>query len=1231
MRRRRIALTALAVLVLAPLLLVAAALGWLQTGTGKRQLAALIEGQAAGAGLAVEIGALEGSPPFDFSLRDLAIADAEGVWLRLDRATLDWTPLSLLRGAVDIRQIAVGTLAIDRLPARAAAAEGDDGFPGLPVAIRIERLVAEQIALGAPVLGAPVGLAVEGSARLEDPAAGLDVTLAARRVDGVPGSGALALRYRPPDDRLTVDLSLNEPAGGIVARATALPGLPPVAVALTGDGPLDGWRGRFTAAAGALVDIGIDLSIDDAGDDRRFGLTGRIVFDGLLDAATDPLFAGGVDLTATAMLRSGGIVEAETIQLAAPAGTLVVEGVIDTGRNSLDTAARLTFGAPAAYAGAMPGLGWSDAAVEGRLSGRLGRPTVEVTARAADLVLGGIAAGRFGATLEWSAARGWDRPQPLSGRGTVEGLTLGDPALDRLFAPAAEWTLAASVMSDRSLSINRLTIASDALQAEGEGRVEPDGAVSAAGRLMAPSLAAFDALAGLPLAGSADLGWRLEPAENGLDLAVDGIVSQPRLGIEVVDPLFGDDAELSAAMRIGFDGTFAIDRLVLSTAGTEIAGSMAVAEGRLDAAWALSVPAVAPVAEALGVALDGGATAEATLAGPFDALVLDAGLDGTGLSLDGAALPDAALTATLGDLAGGPTGRISLRTVFAGQPVALASGIARAGEGAFRFERIDGDLAGVRLGGGLSVRSDGRLAGAVTGRVEDLGVPAALAGLDLRGGAEFRIALSPAEAGQNADISLTGTAVGLGDALRAKSLSASLALRDIFGTVTLGGGAEAESLTLGGEPLSRAALRVDGALDALDLTLQASGDRLAATVSGRLRRSESATLLRLAGLEIVFAGERFALARPAEIALAPGPLAIDRMEIAGPEGRAVIAGSLGDPLEVTADLERVPLALARLVEPTLGLSGTLSGRLRLDGPRAAPVGSLALTLAEVRTAATRDAELPAADIRIDGGWREGRLSLDAVAGMSGETALTVSARMPLGLDPATGAPVFDAGAPLRGSARGGFDLALFDDLLAAGGNRVAGAIDVDLSLGGTVAAPWLSGAVRISEGEYENAFYGTRLEQIAATLTADGNAFRMTALEAATPGGGRITGEGRLILDRARGDPVDLTVALRSAALVDTPEASAVADADLRLTGALAGTLSLSGEIALLSGELRVPDRLPVSVPTLAVTEINVPPEVAARMASRRPAEPVAAFDVQLDLTASATQAVFVRGRGLDV
>ena len=76
--------------------------------------------------------------------------------------------------------------------------------------------------------------------------------------------------------------------------------------------------------------------------------------------------------------------------------------------------------------------------------------------------------------------------------------------------------------------------------------------------------------------------------------------------------------------------------------------------------------------------------------------------------------------------------------------------------------------------------------------------------------------------------------------------------------------------------------------------------------------------------------------------------------------RATASGTVplgGGSIDVSADIERLPLSLANAVAPDLGLQGDLSGEVQASGTLSDPQATFDLSAADVSTRATRDASI----------------------------------------------------------------------------------------------------------------------------------------------------------------------------------------------------------------------------------------------------------------------------------
>ena len=235
-RLRRAAILCLALFAAGPATLTRADEG------EKTVLGGLLSKALSTPGSRVAIGAVDGALSSDATIRDVAISDANGVWLKLDRARLVWRRLALLSGRLEVETLEVGRLEVLRrpLPAPVSATPEPDGslLPDLPVKVEVKAFTLAELVLGEALAGQPARLSAQGRAKLGAPSEGLDLDVAVRRLDAEGRFGARLL-FVPKGETLELKTTLVEPAGGLLSKAANLPGTPPINLDLDGRGTLD--------------------------------------------------------------------------------------------------------------------------------------------------------------------------------------------------------------------------------------------------------------------------------------------------------------------------------------------------------------------------------------------------------------------------------------------------------------------------------------------------------------------------------------------------------------------------------------------------------------------------------------------------------------------------------------------------------------------------------------------------------------------------------------------------------------------------------------------------------------------------------------------------------------------------------------------------------------------------------------------------------------------------------
>ena len=218
---------------------------------------------------------------------------------------------------------------------------------------------------------------------------------------------------------------------------------------------------------------------------------------------------------------------------------------------------------------------------------------------------------------------------------------------------------------------------------------------------------------------------------------------------------------------------------------------------------------------------------------------------------------------------------------------------------------------------------------------------------------------------------------------------------------------------------------------------------------------------------------------------------------------------------------------------------------------------------------------------------------------------------------------------------GELDAGLANKALAAGGQRLTGRLALDATVRGTAVAPLASGVATMSGGSFEDPLQGVRLDGIQARILAQGEEVLIERASATTRNGGTLAASGRVRLAPDAGFPGAFRIQGNRALLVSNETMQAIADLSLEFSGALAERPRVNGRVDIVSLDVAVPDRIPVTSQPLAGTKhVDATKTATARVALDKKAKARGkrkpAFDADIDLTIAAPNRVFVRGRGID-
>ncbi len=575
--------------LLAALLIPLAALG---QEDDRSFLVGLIEDNLSGVSRTVRLEGFEGALSSEAALTRLTIADDQGVWLTLEDARLNWDRAALLRGRLDITSLTAGRIALDRLPqadesvTEAAEASGF-ALPDLPVSVEIGELRADRIELGAPVLGTPAALALDGAVSLAGGAG--TVALTAERIDGTRGRFVVDAGFSNADQVLALNLELDEGPQGIAVSLLNLPGAPPIALTIAGTGPLTDYAADIALASdgvervtGAVTLLGQTLGeAPDAPVQQNFSarLNGDIT--SLVAPAFRDFFGPRISLEIAGSQAPGGALTLETLALRAAEVTLTGSAAFNPDfwpeRLALDGRIGSVSGLPVRLpvSGAettitqaeldvrydqADGESWTGAAVvmgltrpEGRVS-RLSLTGGGVVTQGDALTI-----GRIASALDFRA----------------RGLAPADPALAEALGADLDGLISFSIIEDQPIRVPRLQLTGAGLDADASLVIDGlesgfDTALDL--RAEVADLSRFGPLVGQPLQGAAlgTVAGQVAPLAGTFDLRIDLTGQDLGLGQDAVDRLIAGTSTLGLRARRDTEGAV-LEDVVLD--GTALSGS----------------------------------------------------------------------------------------------------------------------------------------------------------------------------------------------------------------------------------------------------------------------------------------------------------------------------------------------------------------------------------------------------------------------------------------------------------------------------------------------------------------------------------------------------------------------------------------------------------------------------------------------------------------------------------
>ena len=824
-----------------------------------------------------------------------------------------------------------------------------------------------------------------------------------------------------------------------------------------------------------------------------------------------------------------------------------------------------------------------------------------------------------------------------------EAVAVGESSLKATLAGtlnAADWALQGQVAAFRGLGYSgeSLDISATGKNGNFSRRIIPFQATATAGQLAIPDMRAVPYLAGqLRLAASGT--WTdglltLDGAETASAVAtvkaqgtIDAGAGSLDLDVQAsadtavdprLPPLLGDGRVLLAG-KVGRSpqGRLSVSRASIVAAALSATGNLTLDGNALTADAVLTAPDLSHFQSELS----GSANITVRADGPLTAPNVVIAAQGETIRLRGKDLvdPKLAFEGVLSTTT--PSGKLAGSAKFAGKPVEASVQIASTAQGERLAEDIRISAGGAVVEGKLSAPAGGNPAGRFEFSIPDLAeIAPLLLRDDLSGAMQGTIILGEREGRPALDLAATAPRAKLaGLSLTDSRLDA--VIIDPLAAPLIAGRFESSRLEASGAIVEALIVKAEhaGAATAFNATATTNGTPVSAT--GTLARRDGATVIALEKGNAIYRGIDASLKAPARLTIADGAVRIERAALAVAGGGAIVSGLIGKSLDLEIELAAVPASIADTFAPGLGLAGAISGTVSLSGPTSSPRVPFKITWREASAQASRSVGLPALSMAAEGTYAD--KAVDIQSGLSGS-----------GLDLAVNGRVRVAGpVDMDLAMRGTVPLEIAATRLAGSGMRLDGSAGVDIALKGTLDAPDISGAISTAGATFIDTRSAIVVKNIASRIALSGFQARIESLTGTLGAKGALAVNGTIGVRPQDGFPADLSIQLNNANYADGRILSAAFNAALTLNGSLVGEPLLGGRIDIARADIQVPDRLPGgSVSSIAVAHINAPADVRRQAETLKPQQAggASSSNLGLNLTVSAPRQVNVRGRGLD-
>ncbi|KQT45871.1 hypothetical protein ASG47_13070 [Devosia sp. Leaf420] len=1177
----------------------------------------------------ITLSNIEGALGSDVTIREITISDQQGVWLRVNNASLNWSQTALFTGRLQVNSLKADSIEYLR---NAVPAEGVDlpppeagsfSVPEFPVAIELGELSIPKVTFGEGVFGLGSEISLAGNLKLDG--GNLDTTLDIVRLDGPGGTLDLDLKYARDSNEINLNLDLNEPENGVLANLLSIEGRPAMQLTLAGQGPVADLRADLNLLANGQTALSGVSTITQNADGYLIDANLGGPLSTLIAEQYRPFFGADTRLTANALLRSAGGFDLNALNISG--GQLALEATASTTADNflsrLDLKASIAD--PQGGLVTLPAAGTTQVRAAQFVIdfGEDGSEDWRADVGIDGLVTDEFSAARVGLNVNGVASALADptkRMITFNGDGAVSGIT-GDEAVIAALGDSVGLGLAGLWNAGQPIELAQLRVVGKALTAGLSGNIDGGGFRGRIG-LQTDNIAPFSALAGRDLTGalSLDAEGSLAFIGGGFDLTFDGSGNNLTIDDPTADALLAGNVALSGRLARTPAGLVA-DDFAITNPQVQFTADGVYGTAEANFAIGLDLSDLGLLSDQASGALNVRGTAKSTSAEAPVVLALDANV-ADGRLID-RTLRDAKLGLNLDVLSGKISGSVDGSAMLDGYEATLSSQIA-VDEVQQALKDLNFEIAGTRIFGSVSRAVDTAL---LTGRLDvvapDVSLAAALLLQDAAGSVNAALVLAPVDGTQQVGLTANASGLTVNDIVVGRA-DITGTVSDLFGVPVANGTIAASDVKAAGATITSLNARADQSGD----TTRFDGEAALATgtridLAGALAPTDGGYRLSLDRANLTQGTLAARLASPTELIVRDNAVSLDALRFDVGSGSITATGTAGETLNMRVQISALPLSIANTIVPSLGLAGTLEGTAVISGSSSDPQVQFQAQGSGINAAVIQPFGIAPVSITASGTYANNLVALERLAANgSGGLSVSGSGRVPL------------AGNGLAVSLTGSAPLALANRFVADRGGQLSGTANFNADVSGSISAPQFGGSVSVAGAGYIDPELNLRLTGITGRASLAGTQARIENLSANLSTGGSASASGTVGISGQF--PADLSVSINSARYSDGEIFLATVSGGLRLTGNLLGTPLLAGNVTIENANITVPEGFGGGTPLIDVRHINTPPAVSQTLQRARidaagaPVPQTRSAGLLLDVNVNAPNQIFIRGRGLD-